>query len=365
MVKNKKKNNISESLIRTKILGYVNKNKKKIVIFTIALAVLLGILSIVNKQPEGIISEKVHKKTFTTQISANGELKARKSVDLKFMSPGKVSWIGVKSGDKVKTWQAVAKLDTTSLNANYMIALNNLRNFDASAESVLDSVQDRNTDETFAIRSTRTTAEVAKDNAYEAVLVAKESLKNATLISPIAGEVIQTSSITPGQTLTGSDLETKFIRITDLASVYFEADLDEVDFNKISVGQETEITIDAYANENCVGKISEISQEGVQKSGGVTTITVKVDISDCNMNLIPGLNGQANFITSKKEDVLVIPKRLLVEKDGVKYVWLKTGDSVKSRKLAEVSTGLESASEVEITNGLSENDEVIFIPEKI
>jgi HlyD family secretion protein len=244
-----------------------------------------------------------------------------------------------------------------------MIALNNLRSSNASADSTLDSVQDNDNNESFATRATRTSAEVAKDNSYEAMVIAKEALNNATLISPFSGTVIDTNNLVPGQVLTTSDLASKYIRVIDMESLYFEAELDEIDYEKVSIGQFTDIEIDAYPGLICKGNVSEISRQGNRQSGGVTNVLVKVSFDEsCILDLLTEFSGQARFVTSQKENVLSIPKKYIVIENGSQKVWLKTGSSVNSKQLVEVETGIESASEIEVTSGLSEGDEIIFIP---
>lgn len=185
------------------------KHWKQSVLLLIALLVIFFVYKKLTAQPVGITSMKVAKTTLTTDFSANGKIKAKKAADLKFYSPGKVTWVGVKNGDTIRAWQGVASLDTVSLNSAYQQALNNLRNYQALADSVLDSVQGHSIDENFATRATRTTAEVNRDNSYDAVLAAQDNLKNAVLVSPIAGTVVDTNDILPGINLTGADLESK------------------------------------------------------------------------------------------------------------------------------------------------------------
>lgn len=357
MAKMKVKNSI---LGRT--LNSVKKHWKRNAVVVVVLLVAFLIFRKATSLPAGVETYTVDRQDLSTGFSANGQVKAKKSVDLRFFSPGKIAWINVSKGDKVKAWQGVAGLDTVSLNALYQQSLNNYRNYQAAADSTLDSVQSHSSDETFADRATRTSAEVNRDNAYDAILAAKDNLKNAVLVSPIAGVVVETSDIIPGMNLSSSDLPTKFVRITDLNSLYFEADVDEVDYSKVAMGQDATVTIDAYPDKSCDGKVSYVGQDGQKTSGGVVSIPTEITLNNCDLNLVSQLNGQANFISNKVDNVLVIPKKYIVIQNGENFVWKQVGASAKDKQLVAVKLGSSSSTDVEVTEGLSEGDTIIYLP---
>lgn len=345
-----------------KLKKYFSKHWKRVVIGVVLLLILIFVFKKVTSLPKGLETYKVGNGQVVDSFSANGEVKAKREAILKFYSPGKVSWVGVKEGDMVRAWQGVASLDAVSLNASYQMALNNLRNYQANAEYVLDTVKDHSSDEDFQMKAERTAAEVTRDNAYDAILAARDALNNAFLVSPISGTVVETNKLLAGVNLSGADIENKFIKIVDLKSLYFEADVDEIDFAKVSMGQEVVVSVDAFPNDSCSGKVTRIGQDGNKSTGGVVTIPVEVSLEGCNMNLISSLSGQANFVTQKKEDVISIPKKYIVEKDGKNYVWLQTGKSAKNKKLIEVTFGLSTSTEVEIISGLTSEDTIIYLP---
>lgn len=344
------------------LLTGAKKHWKRTILIIIVLAIIYGIYKKFTSVPAGVSTAQVQATTLVSTVTANGKVAARKAVDLKFNQPGRVAWVRVKNGDKVRAWQGVAGLDTIAINAAYQQALNNYRNYTAIAEKVLDDVKDHDSDESFSLRVTRTTAEVNRDNAYDAVTAARDSLDKAVLVSPIAGVVADTNDLVAGINLTGSDLEKKLIKIVDPASLYFVANLDEVDFGKVKVGQETIIEVDAFPGESCSGKVSFVGQSGQETSGGVVTIPVEINFSGCRSELAVGLNGQAEFVTNRQENVLVIPKKYLISKNGKDQAWLQTGDSVRSRKLVPVKVGTVTSTEVEILEGLKAGDTVIFTP---
>jgi HlyD family secretion protein len=337
-------------------------SKRRLAVIAVLVIAGVFIYSRLTAKPSGTESFQVKRKTLTTGLTANGKVEATSFADLKFFSPGEVSWVGVKKGDRVYEGQAVAKLNTVMLNANYQQALNSLRDAQANVESVLDSLQGHEKDETFAQRAERTTAEVARDNAYEQVIYARKALSNATVVSPLNGIVVDTNDIVTGLIISGADIETKYIKIVDPDTLYFAADVDEIDYKNISLGQQVNIVYDAYPDKVCHGEVGEIGGESQEEVGGVVTVPVKVRFEFCFLDLVTGFNGQANFIEEKVINVLAIPKKYIVDKDGEKYVWLQKGNSEDDIELVPVETGIETASDTEITKGLNAGETIVFVP---
>ena len=69
------------------------------------------------------------------------------------------------------------------------------------------------------------------------------------------------------------------------------------------------------------------------------------------------------MVLSKKENVLVIPKKYLVRQDEKEWVWVQTGTSVRQRKLMEVKTGMTTSTEIEILEGIQEGDTLVAVAE--
>lgn len=338
------------------------ENKKRTVLIIITLLVTAFVLNRTFKQPSGITTETVVKKTLKKTINANGEVKAKKFANVKFEIPGKVSYLSVAKGDKVKEYQLLASLSSVSLNANYQKALNDFRNATANVESILDTVQGHEDDETFAQRALRTDAEVRRDNAYQAIRSAQDALSKISIYSPITGFVVDTNDLLPGLTLTNADLESKFITVVDLDSMYFSVNLDEIDYQFVTKGQEVEVTVDAYPNYTCKGVVDYVGQMGEETLGGVITVPVEVEFTRCFIDLVTGFNGQAEFITTKKENVLAIPKNYLVNENGSTKVLVQKGKNTRTRELVEIKLGMETVSEVEVTSGLQEGDIIVYVP---
>ncbi len=344
-----------------KITKYINlkniKKNKKIVFFfvvTVSLFVLFG-RNLITNDENGVKKQKVTRGSLKATVSASGVVEGDKQASIHFQSPGKVSWVGVTEGEEVKRGQALAKLDMVQLNSSLQISLSNLRAAEATLGRVYDGVKGHDGDESFTQKETRTLAEAAKDNAYESVISAQQALSNSTLISPFNGVVVSISdNITPGVNIALSDT----IVVADISRFKFIAQVDEVDYGKITLGQKAEISLDAFPDEVFEGNVSYIGKSGVKTAGGGVTIPIEIHFDAKGNNMVVGLSGDVEFIVEEKNNVLVVPREYVKNSGGNSFVYVMKNGNQEERT---VKTGLSTLSQIEIIEGLEEGEEV-FLP---
>ncbi len=338
----------------SKIFGVIKKVKRKLGkwFWVILVALVIGIIVLIGsggKKKGEVVSTTVQRGEVKEELILTGSIKADKHVVLYFPTSGKISGVYVKEGELVKKGRALTAIDRTVLNATYQQALNTQRNYQAAAESALDSVKDHSGDETFAQKATRTAAEVARDNAYDAVKAAQYNLANATLYAPFDGIITSLPFTSPGVNVNFSDPQ---VEILDPSTIYFEVEADQSEVINIKDKQSVEIVLDSYRDTVFTGVVSFVAY--TPKTGEASTIyKVKVDMDKEQMGkLLPriGMSGDARFVLSQKNDVLYVPNRFVnSDKDG-KYVTLEKGKKVR------VTIGIEGEEKVEITSGVNEGD---------
>lgn len=337
----------------------ISKNKRRVVVLiVIVLFILIGINLVTDNGNNEMVTQEVVRQDLASTISASGAIEGKNQATLHFNAPGKLAWVGVSQGDEVKKWQSLAQLDTVQLNANLQIARSNLRAAEATLDRIYDNVKGHDSDESFTQKETRTAAEVAKDNAYNAVLAAQNALTNATLIAPFAGTIVSISdNFTPGANVSLTDT----IIVADVSEFKFTAQVDEVDFGKIKLGQKAEISLDAFPDETFEGTVSYIGKAGVKTVAGGVTIPVEIQFDAKGQSMAVGLSGDVEFILDQKEDALTVPVNYIEQKDGTSVVYVLEGGSKVER---EVATGLTTLTEVEILKGLEEG-QTIILPDSI
>ena len=253
------------------------------------------------------------------------------------------------------------------------------------------------------------TAQTALSSAEDKLVQLQENLDEYTITAPISGQVITKTSKAGDKLNAGGNNTTAMATIYDLSELTFDMSIDEIDISKVAVGQEVEVTADAFEGKEFTGHVTNVSMNA-SNSDGVTTypVTVKMDTelsTDGESKLLPGMNIDGTIILDKAENVLYIPSNALQRGDIVyvrdtslteeqkaqsgsnsgmngalpgddKAVEAKPEDGAGSKEQAEagkmpqgigipegftpvkVETGLVTDDYVEIKSGLSEGQEV-------
>jgi membrane fusion protein, macrolide-specific efflux system len=293
-------------------------------------------------------SYTVGRNNVSEELILSGEIAAVEHAKLAFQTSGELSWIGVKEGDIVKKGQSIAKIDTVSLNSTYQRARADLRAAEASVEKIHDDVKNHGSDETFTQKEIRTDAEVTKDKAYEAVLMAEKALKDAILRSPFAGTVTYVANPFPKVNVVATQTQ---VEVINTATVYFKVLADQTEVINLSEGKTAEIILDPIDDKKLKGVISAVSF-APDPNEASTVYEVKVIFSNFdeikNIYRI-GMSGDAVFQLKKVENVISVPPKFVkTDKDG-KYVLTNNG---KTKNRVEI--GLEGEDFIEIKSGLSE-----------
>lgn len=333
------------------------KTKKFWIVFVIILIIGWAIyfFSTRNSKAEEIQTTQVKRGDIKSTISSSGVLNGKESVNLKFKVGGKLGYLNVGEGDEVSKGEAIAGLDTQDLSIRLRQAELNYIAKDATAKRVEDEVKGNDDDENFEQKEERVAAQTSRDVAFDSLKEARRAFQDATLYSPLSGTVTQVGAV-EGQNISAAD---GIVQIVDFSEVYFDSEVDEADIAKVSVGQNADVTLNSYEDRIFTGVVEEISKFTKTVSSGATVVIVRIKLNAPGVHLIQNLNGQAEIISSQVANVLSIPLEALKDDETVV---VKDGDKYKEVK---VKTGLESETDVQITDGLQEGQEVVTNPDAV
>lgn len=172
------------------------------------------------------------------------------------------------------------------------------------------------------------------------------------IYSPINGTVLSIS-VSDEEVV---DRTTQLMTIADLNNMEIVIAVDELDINKIVLGQKASITSDVYKNERFTGTVSKISMEG-KASSGVTTYDVTIKLDD-RKNLMSGMNVDVRIIAEQKQGILIVPIDAVHRSQGQYMVTVKDASGNKVEKPVEL--GLATDAQAEIKSGLNEGDIVVY-----
>jgi len=301
----------------------------------------------------------VEKGPLQVVLSSSGTVMAENKADLTFQTGGRLSWVGVKKGDRVRKWQGIASLDQRTVQKNLEKELNDYlkTRWDFQGNRETYNVTTDNLDFytlTPAVRRILEKSQFDLNNSVLDVELQSVVKEFSSIVSPFSGLVTSVSLPNPGINVTSGSVVATII---DPDSMYFEAQIDEVDISKIKPGAEVELTLDAYPEEVIDAKIVSIDFSPISLSGGGTGYAVKISLpaqtDDFKFKL--GLNGNADIVMAKLNEALILPPAAVVQKDGRWTVKIKRRNEYIERN---VEIGWETEEKVEIRSGLEVGDQV-------
>ncbi len=252
----------------------------------------------------------------------------------------------------IDSWKSGVSAARTAVNtglANLSAALEKMR----SAQSSLDLEKNQlllkkagSTQETISAQEAQISQASAKVENIQA------QIEKTFLRSPVSGTVVRQDAKV-GEVVSGN---LNVISVISEDNLKIEANIPEVDIGKIKTGDPATVALDAFPGEYFSGKVSYIDP-GETVIEGVTTYKVTMYFDSEDVRIRSGMTADIDILTAEKSDVIVIPQRAVIVKNGDRSVSLLSGKTVRE---VSVETGIRSfEGMVEITSGLSGGEEVI------
>ncbi|WP_027622996.1 efflux RND transporter periplasmic adaptor subunit [Clostridium lundense] len=241
-------------------------------------------------------------------VQGTGSAFATVSKDIITNNNGTIKDLNVNVGDKVKKGDKLFFVDSDQLTQNLSKAESNLekQKLQLSKAKTSDDIAMQN---------------LAIDDAQNEVNYAMDAINKMTVTSPIDGVVVAKNNVNGDTAQSGKAILT----VADTTSMKIKVAVDELDIDKVKLGQKAEIKFDAIKDKVFEGTVEYISQVG-NSSNNVTTYDVTVGIKDPT-NIKIGMNANVNILVQSKANALVIPAEALIEKNGNKYVMVASGSN--------------------------------------
>ena len=396
---------------------------------------------------------KVSRQDLATVISGSGEIKPKTYVNIGANAFGRITHLYVKEGDRVKKGQMLAQIENVqpeadvnanraSLEAAQTDALAADAGLKTSQADVLRAQADydrnkldwdraqslykdglisksdfdsrRNAWATAEAGLTQAQARVAqakaqKDSADRHISQAQATLvhysdllQKTTYPAPFNG-VVTNLPVREGETAVigiQNALGSTLMTIADMSVITAEVKVDETDIVNVQLGQSADVMIDAIPKKVFHGTVSEIGNNAIVRSSGVSTsqqtsaseeakdFKVVVTLTDPPEDLRPGLSTTAKITTAKRANVLSIPIQALTlrtkdqidaqnNQPGSVHAAAPAAKEVASKSKKEddkqgvfvvrnkkaifipVTTGITGTTDIEVLDGVKEGDEVI------
>lgn len=254
------------------------------------------------------------------------------------------------------------------------------------------------------LRAARTQQSAQLNAAQKRVAASQANLRSAADVlqrtfatSPIDGVVTNLpvrvgETVVPGIQNSAASL---IMTIADMSIITAEVKVDETDIVNVSLGQKTEVTIDAIPGKKFIGKVIEIGNTAILRSTGLAAsqsaissqeakdFKVVVALEAPPEEIRPGLSCTARITTATRPKALSIPIQALTVRQKGDLEAVKPGEKkpetqspaemkagkeeiqgvfvVKNGQATykKVETGITGATEIEVTSGLGEGEEII------
>lgn len=386
--------------------SFFRRRKKPIIVLAVLLALgalVLGNLRSKREKSVRVTVEKAAKQDLTSIVSASGEIKPKKNINISAQVPGRIIKIGVIEGQEVKAGDFLLKLDSTQYEANADRDQNFIRAANADLiqaearlqrdknsyerqqklfeEGVISQEQVEAAQAQYDVSLAQTNAIRFQIKQAEASLKSTlDNLAKTTYGSPIDG-VITSLRVEEGEVAiigTMNNPGTVLLTIADLSVMEVEVEVDETDVVGVQMGQTAKVRVDALPETVFTGLVTEIGSSALQQSTGVAAtqeskdFKVVVTLDDPSHKLKPGLSASADIVVAERKQALAVPISALVLRDkpqadpkapaGAKEeegVFLVENERAK---FVPVVKGITGGMMIEIVTGLQEGQSLVTGP---
>jgi HlyD family secretion protein len=374
-----------------------------------------------REAPIAVQMDKVVRRDITEMVVANGRIQPVVQVMINPEVSGEIIELPVKEGQPVKKGDLLVRIkpdnyiaQRNSADANHKSSLAGVQLAKANLEKA--RLEHQRFDELYRTKlvsdsqylEAKTAMDVAEatyessthqcEQAKASLARADDDLSKTTIKAPIDGTVTKLRS-QQGERVVGTAMMagTEIMTIANLNNMEARVDIGEIDIVLIQIGQKTHLEVEAFRDKKFNGVVTEIanaargpaSSQQQQGGGGgqqqeATKFEVKILITE-KEQFRPGMSVTAEIETRSKSNVLAVPimavttrmkkeeskkeapkeqvaaanpkeKKKEEPKKANEVVFLVNGEAAKS---AVVKTGISDDTYIEISEGLTEGQEIV------
>nr|WP_319998016.1 efflux RND transporter periplasmic adaptor subunit [uncultured Draconibacterium sp.] len=308
---------------------------------------------------------------------ATGSVVPRFEIEIVPQVSGIIDELYVEAGDKITKGQVVARIkiipDMVTLNSAET-RVNRAKIGFEDAKIDYDRQQKLFDKEVISYEEFKS-AKVGYDSAREELTAAENNLElikngvtkkaatatNTLVRSTINGMVLDVpveegNSVIQANTFNAG---TTIASVADMSDMIFEGNVDETEVGKIREGMPIQLEIGAIDKEKFAAVLEYISPKGVEENGAIQfEIKANVQLKEGQF-IRAGYSANANIVLERKDNVMVIPEGLLQFENDSSFVEVNVGSAEEPNyEKRWVHTGLSDGINIEITEGLKEEDKV-------
>ena len=332
------------------------------------------------------VSQIYPSQTFTL-LNASGYVVAQRKAAVASKITGRLEWLGVEEGSKVKKGQVIAKLEGEDAAAARDLAIANLDNamfnldmtkaemndatlhYNRQKELLSQGVVPQSELDIAEARYKRAKAAVAAAesaiNAYKAAVhFARISLRYTFIRAPFDA-VVLTKNADVGDIVAplgaAATARAAVVTIADMDSLLVEADVSESNLQKVKIGQPCEIQLDALPENRFRGMVHMIVPTADRSKASVM---VKVKFLDKDDRILPEMSAKVAFLErsvtlEEQKPKTALNSNAIMMNNNTRFVFLINENRVYKTPL---TTGSQIGDLIEVLDGVKSGDKVVVNP---
>ena len=320
-------------------------------------------------------------------LNATGRVSAWRKAAVSTKATGRLEWLGVQEGSRVKEGEVIARLESRdvaaardSAVAGAKAAKANLEQGEAELKdadhnykrtqdlynqkfisaSALDAAEARYDKAKASIASLNGAIGVAEANARQAEVAVEQTLIRA----PFDG-IVLTKNANQGDIITpfssATDSKGAVVNMADMSTLEVEADVSEASIGKIKVGMPTEIQLDAYPDLRMLGEVSRVVPT-VDRTKA--TLLVKVSFVEKDPRVLPDMSAKVAFLSrapapDERKPVTAVRPEAVARRGDKSVLFVVNDDNVVKEVAAGQTAKLGDLVQV---SGVKAGDKVVLNP---
>jgi HlyD family secretion protein len=402
----------------------MTRQSRRVLRGVIGVAALAGIIAynvtVDSNSQISVMAQKAARRDLLSVVSASGEIKPKRYVNISANVSGRIEQLLIKEGDTVRKGQVLARIDSTRIaagerqsaaalegaKADLARALADLevsrlgfeRQKKMHADRLVSDQAFEQADAELKMKAAAVESQRKRITQGEALLASnRDDLEKTSVVAPMDG-VVTSLPKEEGETVIGAQSfsPTVIMTVADLSVMEVEVMVDETDIRNVRLGQPAEARVDALEGVKIKGEVTEIGSSAIPR--GLTTqqasstntanqakdFKVEVTLKDPPPTLRPGLNATTDITTASKQKVLAVPIQAVVVREiskqgkvmdpaGVQTAERDTALPTEKGEEKEgvfvisygkatfhpVKTGIIGETEIEILEGVKEGEDVV------
>ena len=296
-------------------------------------------------------------------VTANGELQAKRSVNVSPKRSGLLEELYVDQGDKVKKGEVLARMDSGDYNdrLDELKALERKERVEYETRKADHERRDNlyqqgaiSADDASKYRrlylTSRANLAAAQERIQQRMIEGRELLIRAPFSGVITARYAEPGAFVTPTTAASATAGATSSSLVELSEgIEVTAKVPESDIGRIRIGQEAIVRVDAFPDQRFVARVSEIAPRA-QKTDNVISFEVKLNLISPSPQLLIGMSADVDFQTGKTAPSTLVPAVAIVTEKGEPGVLLVGQKNQPSFQAVELGTS--SGSKTAILSGL-------------